>query len=109
MSSLLDSVPTLIEQFKQASERELSPSLVEEMERWGTPPKALEILYLLDMNAYFALSSGFVTKILIMLYDEAVASEGTTDEAVREEAQKRWRNDSNYASKMGTEERPDFN
>ena len=52
------------------------------IEKWGTLPKTLEILEVLDYVIHGSLASGFVVTLLQVLLDQAIEREGTTYEAV---------------------------
>lgn len=52
------------------------------IEKWKAPPKAAEVLEVLDLCIHDSLASGLVIKLLHMLYDEACKAEGTTHDEV---------------------------
>jgi hypothetical protein len=106
MSSILnDFKEHILPEIAKGSEREISSALVEDMRKWSDPPKALEILYSLDINAYGALSSPFVTRILNMLLEEAQKAEGVTYQELCTRAEAMWRKDPSYPSPQS---RPTF-
>lgn len=49
---------------------------------WGSPPKAVEILEVLDYTIHGSLGSGFVVTLLQVMLDDALKREGTTLDAV---------------------------
>lgn len=59
--------------------------------RWSEPPKAVEVLEVLDKCVHFAWSSGFVVTMLELELNEAMRREGTTLEALENDAV--WRDD----------------
>jgi hypothetical protein len=100
MASMLEIFKTeILPKLEQGSSREIDPALVKDLKEWSDPPKALEVMYSLDINAYGSLSSGFVTRVLETVLKASLESEGKTYEDVAKEAQELWRNDPDYASK----------
>lgn len=97
MSMLATFKTDLLPILKQGSDREIDPSLINDMELWSDPPKAIEILYSLDINAYFALSSGFVSQVLTTLYNTALHEEGVTEAEIEAQAASLWRNENLHA------------
>jgi hypothetical protein len=95
----------ILPMLKQAPASEMDPSLVEDMKLWSTPPKAVEILYSLDLLAYGSLASGFSQKILMMALEEITTLEGKTTREVEAEAEKLWRH---RGSEWVSGGRPDF-
>lgn len=91
MSMLATFKTDLLPILKQGSDREIDPSLINDMELWSDPPKAIEILYSLDINAYFALSSGFISQVLTTLYNTALHEEGVTEAEIEKRAAELWR------------------
>ena len=80
----LKAVQMMLPQLKDAPDRVISQSLVQDMEKWSIPAKSLEILYSLDLSAHFSLASGMIQRIA---FADALANEGTTEEAVAKEAE----------------------
>jgi hypothetical protein len=50
--------------------------------KWSDPPKAIEILEVLDYCIRGSLASGFIVATLQVVYDSALKTEGTTHEAL---------------------------
>lgn len=83
----------LIDLLLEAPDSQLDATMKPLIKEWSDPPKALEILKVLDTCVYGALASGFTITALRMLYDSAVKQEGTTHEEVAKSAS--WRNHEN--------------
>lgn len=49
---------------------------------WDHPPTALQVLEVVDHCVHSALASGLILRVLQAFYDERVAAEGTTHDAV---------------------------
>jgi len=60
------------------------PKVLSKTWKWSIPAKSLEILYSLDLSAHFSLASGMIQRIA---FADALANEGTTEEAVAKEAE----------------------
>jgi hypothetical protein len=73
---------SLVDLLLEAPDDQLDSGLKPYIEGWSNPPKALEILEVLDKAIYGGLASAFVISVLQSLYDGAVRDEGTTHEAV---------------------------
>lgn len=56
--------------------------MVDKVRTWSDPPKAIEILEVLDISIHESLASGAVIALLQGLYKEACEKEGTTNEEV---------------------------
>ena len=93
----------MLPQLKEAPDRVISQSLVHDMEKWSIPAKSLEILYSLDISAHFSLASGMVHRMMELAFVDAIANEGTTEEAVSKEAKTKWRDNPSWMK-----ERPSF-
>jgi len=50
------------------------------IEKWDDPPKAIQILEVVDHTIYGALASGFTLTLMQMMLKEAIDAEGTTHE-----------------------------
>lgn len=50
------------------------------VEKWSDPPKALQILEVLDLCIYGGLASGLVVRTLQVMYDATCKQEGVTHE-----------------------------
>lgn len=67
-----------------APNSQLDASMKPLVEKWSSPPKAIEILEVLDHVIQGALASGLVTTVLQNMYTEAIIAEKTThDEVVK--------------------------
>ena len=56
------------------------------IQKWDKPPKALQVLEVLDYCVHGALASGMIVYVLELLLKNALEQEGTTYEAVVEKA-----------------------
>jgi hypothetical protein len=65
-----------------APDEYLSPPLLEKILIWSDPPKAIEILEVIDLCNQKGLDSGVVNAALRASYREACEEEGTTHEEV---------------------------
>ena len=65
-----------------APDSQLDAQMKPYIEKWGTLPKTLEILEVLDYVIHGSLASGFVVTLLQVLLDQAIERVGTTYEAV---------------------------
>lgn len=52
------------------------------IEKWDTPPKAVQVLEVLDQCIFASLASGFTVRLLQMLYDASLTNEKTTNDEV---------------------------
>lgn len=66
----------------QMSDSQIDASMRPLLERWDEPPKAVQVLKALDQCIHNSLTSGFVVAVLQVVYDQALAREATTHEAV---------------------------
>lgn len=66
----------------QAPDGQLDASLRPLIERWDSPPKAIQVLEVVDQCIHGSLASGFTVRLLQMLYDAALVNERTTHEEV---------------------------
>lgn len=64
------------------SNRELDASMKPLIQKWSDPPKAIEILKVLDHCINGSLASGFVVAALQASYAAALKAESTTHEAL---------------------------
>jgi hypothetical protein len=64
------------------SDRQIDASMIPLLERWDEPPSAIQVLEVLDRCIHESLASGLVVAVLQAAYDQALAREGTTHEAV---------------------------
>lgn len=63
---------------------QIDASMQKLIRSWSEPPKAIEVLEVLDKCINGSLSSGLVVRVLQMLYDTRCKKEGTThDECVK--------------------------
>ena len=79
----------LVDALKSAPDLQLDSRMQPYIAKWGDPPKAIQVLEVLDYCVHGALASGIVMRILEMILDDAIKAEGTTYEAVV--AQATWR------------------
>ena len=61
---------------------QMDESLKVLIRKWSDPPKALEILEVLDLAIHGALASGVAVKTLQIIYDVALKEEGLTHEGL---------------------------
>ena len=66
----------IVEQLKQAPEGQLDPSMKPLVEKWSDPPKAVEVLEVLDKCVHGSLASSFIMQLLQVVYDDALHTEG---------------------------------
>ena len=79
----------LIALLLKAPDSQLDYSVKPLIQKWDTPPKALQILEVLDLCVHGGLASGLVITLLEKFMHEAIQLEGTTYEALV--AQATWR------------------
>lgn len=72
----------IIDLLKTASDSQLDASMKPLIEKWSDPPTAIQVLEVLDYCIHGSLASGFVVKVLQMLYEGRLEAEGTTHEEV---------------------------
>jgi len=72
----------LLPELLEAPGSQLDPALRKKLLAWSVPPRALEILEVLDLCVHGGLGSGFVVSLLDMMLQDAIRVEGTTYEAV---------------------------
>lgn len=65
-----------------APDKELDASMKPLIEKWSNPPKPIELLEVIDKCIFGSLSSGFVLRILQVIYDVECANNNTTHEEV---------------------------
>lgn len=63
------------------------PKVLSKTWKWSIPAKSLEILYSLDLSAHFSLALEMIQRMLELAFADALANEGTTEEAVAKEAE----------------------
>lgn len=66
-----------------ASDSELDASMKPLIEKWSSPPTALQVLEVLDACIFASLASNFVVMALTTLYEQCCADEGVRHEAVQ--------------------------
>ena len=81
--------PELISLLISAPDTQLDSNVKPLIKKWDTPPKALQILEVLDACVHGGLASTLVVKLLEKFMHEAIQLEGTTYEALV--AQATWR------------------
>lgn len=76
--------PEVINLLANAPETQLDASMRQLVKGWSSPPKAIEILEVLDKSIFSSLASGFVVTLLQLSYDDACKNENIThDELVK--------------------------
>jgi len=66
--------------FLEAPDIQLDASMKPLVEKWSTPPKAIEILEVLDWCIFGSLASGLIVTLLQNMYAEAVIKEKVSHE-----------------------------
>lgn len=66
----------IIDQLKEAPESQLDRSMLPLICRWSDPPKAIEVLEVIDKCVHGGLASGFAMQVLQVVYDTALRDEG---------------------------------
>lgn len=66
----------------EAPDGHLDASLKPLIEKWSSPPRAIEVLEVLDKVIHYGAGSGFTVTVLQQFYDGTVSDEGTTHEEV---------------------------
>lgn len=79
----------LIQALLDAPDRQLDAKMKPLIEKWDKPPKALQVLEVLDWCVFGSLASGFLVTFFEILLTTAIEREGTTYAAVV--AQATWR------------------
>ena len=64
----------------QSSDNQLDAKMFPYIQKWSNPPTALQILEVLDVCIFGALASGFIVKLLQVLYDQRCQEENVTHE-----------------------------
>ena len=64
----------------QFSDRQLDASMFPLIQVWNDPPKAIQILEVVDKCIYCSLASSFILVVLQQMYDHALEDEGLTHE-----------------------------
>lgn len=65
-----------VEHLLEAPDTQLDASMKPLIEKWSDPPRALEVLEVLDHCIYGSLARGFAVRVLTMMYDLACENEG---------------------------------
>lgn len=66
----------------QMSDRQIDASMHPLLKKWDEPPKAIQVLEVLDQCIHGSLASGFVVTVLQAEYDQALVREATTHEVI---------------------------
>lgn len=66
----------------EAPDSQLDASMKPLIKKWSSPPKAIEVLEVVDAVICGSLANGFTTKLLQMLYEKACKDENTTHEEI---------------------------
>ena len=72
----------IVKLLKEAPSSSLDASMQPLILKWSDPPKALEVLEVLDAVVHGSLAGGVAHTVLCVLYEEACKAETTTHEAV---------------------------
>ncbi len=80
----------IIEHLLKAPDSQLDAQMKPFIEKWDDPPKALQVLEVLDYCIHGSLASGFVVTVLQTLYDMRLKAEGIVHEDCEKLAE--WRN-----------------
>lgn len=62
----------------ESPDTQLDASMKPLIEKWSDPPKAVQILEVLDRCIFSSLASGFIVKVFQMAYADALVTEKTT-------------------------------
>jgi hypothetical protein len=76
----------LKQQLLTAPDSQLDAKVKPLIEKWSSPPKALEILEVLDMCVHGSSASGFVVNLLEVMLDASINEENTTYEKIVSQA-----------------------
>ncbi len=79
----------IIEQLLKLSDAQLDGSMRPYLEKFDNPPKAIQLLEVLDLCVHGSLASSFVIITLDILLKDSIEREGTTYEEVVKQAS--WR------------------
>jgi hypothetical protein len=71
---------TLCNLLLEAPDEQMDPILKQFISKWDDEPTSLQILEVIDHAVYSALASDFVVSVLQSLYENALKSEGKTDD-----------------------------
>lgn len=66
----------------EGSDDMLDPSMKTLIRKWSDPPKAIEVLEVLDHCVHGSLCTGIVMTVLNVIYEKACKDEGVTNEDV---------------------------
>ena len=80
---------SLKEGLLSAPDTQLDANMKPLIQKWDDPPKAIQVLEVLDHCIHGSLASGFVVTLLQVVYDSTCKSEGVTHEQM--ERQATWR------------------
>lgn len=80
----------LVEVLLESPDSQLDASMKPLLRKWSDPPKAVEVLEVVDYCIHGSLGSGFIVATLQSLYDIRCKAEGTTHDEVAKLAT--WRN-----------------
>jgi len=72
--------PTLVEMLLKAPDHELDASMHSLIQKWSDPPKAIQLLEVIDHCIYGSLASGFILSAFQMMYTQALKNENLTHE-----------------------------
>ena len=76
----------IIDALLEMPDSQIDASMQKLIRSWAEPPKAIEVLEVLDKCIYSSLASGLVINVLQMLYDTRCQEEGTTHEECAKKA-----------------------
>jgi hypothetical protein len=66
----------------QSPDTHLDAKVLPYIQKWSTPPTALQVLEVLDLCIFGSLASGFTTRLLQSLYDQRCREENTSHEVL---------------------------
>jgi len=72
----------LVDMLLEAPDSQLDSKMLPFIRKWSDPPKAVEVLEVLDYCVNGALASGVVMQVLNILYERTCSAENTTHDAV---------------------------
>lgn len=81
----------IVQSLLQLSDRAFDKAAKDMIRTWDSPPKAAQILEVLDMCVHGSLCSGFEIKVLEFLLVHALKEEGRTYNEVAEQGNQTWR------------------
>jgi hypothetical protein len=74
----------------EAGDTNLDASMKSLIKKWSDPPRAIQVLEVIDRCIFSALASGLCLTLLQVAYSELLVLEGTTHEEIEKGAT--WRN-----------------